>query len=490
MWRDGSTSLAGSASRFSSEHLVVVDPASPTTPVAVEAAGWWQRVAQIEEGVIDSASGTVDGLGVRFLIYLKDDRVRRLDLRRGSWPPVSAETSSLTTTQMCNAYPTAIPDRRSAQRSLLLFKIAGPDQVYSTSDDRQVAVRLDMTSAEAPVAVTGEMLDALRGTDGAIAGFLVRDGNQILRVDAGLANPVELFAVSTTDFELLHALDLAQVLQGNMLYRDGAAIRAYNILAGGVPVTLMTLDADDYVGSAHGADASAVYLAVSNRQFDAGRLIRVTASLTADVLATASISIIEVLVSPTRVIYLAGSPGYPWDYGDPTYEYRSVPKSGGTPITLVSDPFNVIGGAVLAGENLWVDGFTHQSAPMRNWINVVRSDGVAFPQLPHARIVGITHANPMPLVPDGSTVHSITIAHDALLSATLGSYEGATRAQLFEYGSLPPDSFRSIYRAESPQTGLPGLLMVQAASSGGGPAPLDVFYYQSDAAGLTQVTSF
>ena len=37
-----------------------------------------------------------------------------------------------------------------------------------------------------------------------------------------------------------------------------------HLTAGGVPVTLMTLDkADDYVGSAHAADTSAVYLAVS-----------------------------------------------------------------------------------------------------------------------------------------------------------------------------------------------------------------------------------
>ena len=78
---------------------------------------------------------------------------------------------------------------------MLLFTIAGPDHASSTADDRQVAVRLDMTSADAPVAVTGEVLDALRGTDGAIAGFLVRDGNQIQRVDASLANPVDLFTV-------------------------------------------------------------------------------------------------------------------------------------------------------------------------------------------------------------------------------------------------------------------------------------------------------
>ncbi len=150
-------------------------------------------------------------------------------------------------------------------------------------------------------------------------------------------------------------------------------------------------------------------------------------------------------------------------------------------------------GAVLAGENLWVGALTHQSAPMRNWVNVVRSDGMDFQQLPHASIVSVTHANPMPLLPDRSTVHSITIAHDPsastspVPSALLRNYDGVTRAQLFEYGSLPPASLLSIFPAGSPQTGLPTLLTVQAASSGGVAAPLDVYYYQSNASGLTRV---
>jgi hypothetical protein len=121
----------------------------------------------------------------------------------------------------------------------------------------------------------------------------------------------------------------------------------------------------------------------------------VSASLTTDVLASESVSIIEVFVSATRVVYGAGSPGYPWDYGITTFDYRSVPKSGGTPITLASGSSNVIVGAVLAGENLWVGALTH-SALAGNWVNVVRSDGLAFPQLPLARIVSITRANPMP----------------------------------------------------------------------------------------------
>jgi hypothetical protein len=496
VWRDGSTSLAAGASQFSSGHLVVVDPASPTTPVAVEAAGWWQLVARFEEGVIDSTAGTVGNLGARFLVYQKNGRVHRLDLRRGSWPPMSVETSSLTAAQTCNAHPKAIPDRRSAERSQLLFTTPGPDQICKTADDRQVAVRLDMTAADAPVAVTGEVIDALRSADGEITGFLVRDGNRIQRVDLTFANPVELFTVSTSDFELAHPLDLAQVLQGRSVFRDGTAIRAYDFVAGGAPVTLLTLDnADSYV-SAHAADSSAVYFAISSRQFDHGRLIRVNASLTTDVLASESVSIIEIFVSPTRVVYGAGSPGYPWDYGITTFDYRSVPKSGGTPITLASDPANVIIGAVLAGENVWVGALTHESAPMKNWVNVVRSDGADSQQLPHASIVSVTQSNPVPLLPGQSTVHSITIAHDLSASAApfssamLRGYDGTTRAQLFEYGSLSAGSLLSIFASGSPQTGLTSLLTAQAASSGGVAAPLDVFYYQSDAAGVTRVTAF
>ncbi len=134
---------------------------------------------------------------------------------------------------------------------------------------------------------------------------------------------------------------------------------------------------------------------------------------------------------------------------------------------------------------------------MRNWVNVVRSDGLDFQQLPHARIVDITRANPLPLLPDKSTVHSITIAHDVsastavFSSAMLRNYEGATRAELFEYGSLSGGSLLSIFPTESPQWGLPSLLTVQAAPpSAGIPGPFDVFFHQSNASGLTRVTNF
>ena len=188
MWRDGSTSACGGS-----------HPSSPANTswwstrrcrrrrLQWKPPGWWQRVAQIEEGVIDSASGTVGNLGVRFLIYLKDGRVHRLDLRRGNWPPVSVETSSLPTTQMCHDYAKYDPGPSISGRTVTAAvhdRGHGPESA-STSDDRHVAVRLDMTSADAPVAVTGEVTrcTARHGRRDHRASSL-RDGNRIQRVDS------------------------------------------------------------------------------------------------------------------------------------------------------------------------------------------------------------------------------------------------------------------------------------------------------------------
>jgi hypothetical protein len=478
----------------SSRHLIVVDPASPTTPFAVEAAGRWVPLAQFDEGQIDSGAGTIADRGVRFLAYWKDRRVYRLDLRRGSWPPAPSTVSTLMPRQLCSPWATPIPDHRFTERSLLLFPGAGADQTCNTVDDRQLAVRLDMAATDPPITIVGEVMDALRGGDGAITGFLVRDGNRIQRVDASLSNPIDLFTVSTS-FELAHSLDLAAVLNGHIVFRDGASILAYNLAGASPPIALLSLDRSDYHVSVHAADSDTVYFAVSSSQDDNGRLIRVTSALTAEVLATETISIIEIFVSPTRVVFGVGALFHPWDcYAIPCYQYRSVPKSGGTAITLVTDNSRtVIGGAGLAGENLWVAALTHSAAPVKNWVKVIRSDGLVFPDIDQARIVNVTHANPMPMLPNSSTVQSITIAHNAsastvsATSAILRTYDGASRAELFEHGSVPLGQFFGLFSAGNPQWGLPSLLTAETTGSS---APLDIFFYQSNAEGLTRVTTF
>jgi hypothetical protein len=117
-------------------------------------------------------------------------------------------------------------------------------------------------------------------------------------------------------------------------------------------------------------------------------------------------------------------------------------------------------------------------------------------QFLQATIIGHTLPNPASLLPEKSTVHSITIAHDlspsaaAFSSATLRSYDGATRAELLEYGSVPAGGLLSVFAARNPQSGMAGLLSTQAASSGSTAAPLDVFFYQSSSSGVTRVTEF
>ena len=51
-------------------HLVVLDPASPTTPVALEASRTWQALAEVMEGAIDMGANSVSTPSTRLLVYL------------------------------------------------------------------------------------------------------------------------------------------------------------------------------------------------------------------------------------------------------------------------------------------------------------------------------------------------------------------------------------------------------------------------------------
>ena len=185
----------GFANTFS-QHLVIVDSVSPTTPILLEVAGQWQPLAQIDEGVVHPVTGSISNPGVRFVTYLKERRFYRLDLRRATWPPSAMPVSALQTTDLCRLEAHAIQDRKSAGRSVFVLEGVGPDRQCNTADDRLMAVRLDMTEADPPLSIEAQFLAALRAADGAINGFVVRSGSQVQRVDQDFANPIDLFTLS------------------------------------------------------------------------------------------------------------------------------------------------------------------------------------------------------------------------------------------------------------------------------------------------------
>jgi hypothetical protein len=467
-------------------HLVVVDPASPTTPVALEAATHWHALAEFKEGVIDTSANSVSNPTTRFLVYLKSNRVHRLDLRRGTWPPAPAPVSSLMVSAAAGCGGAAIHDVRNAERSWIVLTGCA-----TTPIRHQWAVRSDMSAADPPIPVASEVVGAMRASDGAITGFVVRDGTRIYKVDAGFGDAIDLFTVAagtSTRFPLQNLDVPSSMLRGHLLFVEANQLRAYDLTTGSGPVTLFSPGPGELCCSVVASDAANVYVTVGGD--NRSRLLKVSAALAVQVLATESASrILAASATPTRLVYsIVDATGV---------VYRSVPKSGGTPLSIApAEPCPDLSSVHVAGENIWYDcsalgywdygGFLDppRGLPLRPFVGVVRSDGVPVQIFEHAWIAGTASANPAPLVPNASTIHAVTVAHPEALRA----YEGATGTQLVEYAvALPPNL--GLEGQNNSAWRLPSLFTALYAE-GGFLHQRELFYFQTDAAGVTRVTSF
>ena len=302
--------------------------------------------------------------------------------------------------------------------------------------------------------------------------------------------------------------DPVLVDQNTLVFIDGGSLRAYDLLKRTGPVSLTALEPGECCLWHAGADADGTYLVVSgvnwstNTGKPGARLLRMTTSAV-EVLAVEPLRKIgDVFATPTRVIY---SVGFPFEAD---FAYRSVPRSGGNPTTLLT----LVGcnhpQTVVDGEQLW---YACQSSATRDVV-VIRSDGMERQVIDNATIVSGTRKNPLPLRrTNTSTNYSVILARNlptdpsALSGAQLQAFEVATRVPLVTYGNLPPNAFKRAFGLDGlfqPIVGLPGqslwglpsLLGAESTVSSVA-APLvgrdaDIFFYQSEKAGITRATTF
>jgi hypothetical protein len=201
--------------------------------------------------------------------------------------------------------------------------------------------------------------------------------------------------------------------------------------------------------------------------------------------------ILAASATPTRLIYsIVDASGV---------VYRSVPKSGGTPLTIApAEPCPDLSSMVVAGENIWyacsalgywdVGGFldSPRGLPLRPFVGVVRSDGTPVQFFEHAWIAGTASANPVPLVPNASTVHAVTVAHPEALRA----YEGATGTQRVEYAAYTALPANLSLEGQTGSTWRLPSLFTALYAEGGQLSQRELFFFQTDSAGVTRVTSF
>lgn len=431
-----SVAFADGARSLTSADVVVVDGMTNDAPVVAEARSNAALGLPAFQESTNDAAGAIANLQVRALMYFKNGRLYRLDLKRGSGAPAAELTSALTTSQICGGdLPGATEARRQfvdtkdATQSGIIFRLPGPDGTCNSADDTFRMVRVGASATDAGLDIP-EYLTQINDASGAAVAHLVRRGTQVQRVDASFANPVNLFTVGAATVVPIQR-GTETFANGVFLYRDGIDIRAFNLSTPNVaPVTIATLITGLSTFAYYLPNDT--YLRVTNAV--SSTIIRIS-----DALATvASINeadfVLQVGFTTNNIVW----------YDANQRLVRTVPKTGGAAQTLTAcnRPTTAQPFVFALGDNVWCGPYI--SAPTTAseaslGVRVVGTDGVVRQSFTNSTMIGVGSTNPAPA---SGALQTMLLAQN--LPATGGSfnqsslrlYDGATGTLLADYGVL------------------------------------------------------
>jgi|GEM_PF-1984839 len=489
---DSTITFANGTQPLPTQAVVAINTAAPNSgAVTVEPAGQTRFLfSSVIEGTLNGSQ--ITNLRSRLGTYFKGGRIYKVDqvVANGTLPTPQL-VSALATTQVCGdsgiaSSPTYANGNNLANPpgSWLFLRGPGADNLCNTADDNYWAVRLDMVATDLARTLPGEPQVDIVATNGAYAGVVVRDGNQMRRSDADINNVnTLLFTIDATSYTNL-GRTFGSSAPGFWLFIEGGKLWGVNLATPATRVELATLAAGESSSPAIVSDGGSVFVGLSTST--GARVLRVNESLTnTTTVATLNQPLVNMALTLTRlVMQTQGSPA----------NLLSVEKAGGPMTTLVSFGAGVIPGLLLtAGENVYMAqyqfGMTGASVSTlviggdgSNPVTLVSTDikrGVAPATVSLAVGLGSNYAV---ILADGVT--SLT----SNAGATLRVVNGATRATIVTYGSLPASPDGPVYAATGDplQYGQSGLFTFIDVTSGFG----NLYYFKSDAAGLIRVTNF
>lgn len=530
--RAGTLAFASGDQAATEYNLTLVNPADLAAPVVAEARGGWLPITAAGEPRFNPQNP--GDSSERFLVYARGSHLWRLDLLIPSDPanpanpitpvviPTPAQLGDVTLPALCAPLTAGIvnlfQDNADAGRSVLQFRQPGADNQCNTADDSFVALRVSAASTAAPVVVP-RLLSAIYSASGAITGFVGRQGNQILRLNAELADATELFSVGGNVLELLRV----PAGPGQLVFRDGSQLRAVDPatntppvnfgtaagdflqlgeVGGGTPTalyrndgrivsyrldnsaplqTLVNLAAGQTV-TRGGGDGQQALLVVSGA--GVSRLLRVDSNGTVSTVTdeTGVIDAGSVGATPTRYIYTTG--------GGRTL--RSVLREGGAALTLASSPrLRVFSQGSWDYETVWYELRGQGDVIAGSELRVVQSDGSNAQVLANAITVGGALANGFGDTSVGRVVAQPLAANAAapFSAARLLALDPVTRAVRVDYGALAAGSYNSV--DVSRLSGPDRPVLVSAASLQlPGVSSVDLYFLRVGTPGMTRLTAF
>lgn len=490
----------------SSPALVAVRSDSAAQKTTVEAAGqslWLElkSVGPVLGGAVDIATGNLTGLHQRYMVYAKNGRLMKLDLT-ASGTPASTALTTLATNNICSPSYTffnVAHDYADPSKSyLILYSPTPTGTCFSTGTDFRLdvlyrAVRMDMGPNDAPLTVPNP-LAAIRAANGAITGFVVRNGARVQRTDANFANAVDLFAAPVG---MISLGVFGTTAPGVWVYTDSSDLYAVDLANPTAPTPLgLAVNLALCLHQAVAVDGASMYVGCGPRLF------RINQDRTGSLLGTASAAVQEVAVTPSRVVFKTNT------------TIASIAKSGGAITPLVTnlgtvDLFNALNrnGAIdpaTGSSSNWQHSFVtggenvyhvtrNGTPPNRNVVHVIGSDGTNPATTTGARVVSWTEA---PAVQwSGNTgAHTVYMVEGENSPGTfsgspVNAYDTTTRARRFVLGNFPAVLTLDVFNTPADpvafgESGLLRALVTTLAPSFG----YELFLFKSDTNGLTQAT--
>jgi hypothetical protein len=424
------------------------------------------EVAQIMVGG-QLNNGVGSNIHVPGMLFWKNQQLIRRDLIGATGLPAEVRVSSLTSAGLCeggNDFAQVGADVTDVNRTWYVYRKSGNDGQCNTFDDRFLAVRANMGPADAPLDVARPYA-TVHAANGALTGWVVRNGNTMQRVNPDFTSPVTLFTLPASD---LYFQDDA-TLDNHWVFESGSKIYGVNLGAAPAVLTeITTVAAGEGILEWTYANQRDVVVVLSNGVNS--RILRYMPSTKAvNQVAAVSGVTSSVVVTPTRVVL----------NGD-LLTLRSVLLTGGTPQTI----FNNTNNAYMhvdqrGGERLW---FGTGSALVS-----INSDGSGQQSLTGARIAGCI-LKPLAVL-EGSLESCDAVM--VLEGTKVSSYDAVSGALRVTYGNvtIPDVKFTSMvffgFLTSWGQTGVLSHYMVDTSNAN--TQSVVSYLLKTDQPGLTKI---
>ncbi len=359
--------------------------------------------------------------------FWMNNRLYRQPLTSYGGVPTAIAVSTQARDKTC--FTQTFTDYAAANKSVLVFQQPGADGVCSNGDDTYAAARMDMSNVSAPLAVQ-QTVFAIRSSAGALAGFLVRDGQQVKRVDPSFGSPVTMFTVPPEEpSQPLAPLYGMRDLGNLFLFNSGNTVFVWNGNRTSIAAPKALAYAFSYTftfGDALAVDADTMYFTTRevgkislNRYSAASDTVSTVAEIPAQ---SGDLASERSSLNMTANYFVVGNPvdNSVW----------VVPRAGGPARLLYSLGTKLEPAVQVAGERVWFATATSAGFAYAT----ILTDGSGLQVIPNARSAGCVYrAGARVEVRNDVCASMLLYANDSLRG-----FDAVTASLAVNYGAVAP----------------------------------------------------